>query len=249
MLKLKPAENLGGPARVAFNTLAIFFLTQFLGFLIVGLGSAVIDPGVSATSILDASIFAQFCYILLAEVLAVWMVLQILRRRALGLAFIGLGRKPVWKDVVRALWGFLGFYGLMIIVTASLALLFPNFKTDQAQNLGFDNIRTLSDNLIAIVALVILPPLGEEVLVRGYLYSGLRASMKYAPALLATSLIFGLAHLELGSGGPLVWGAAIQTFILSIVLVHLREKSGALYAGILLHVINNAIAFSVHFHG
>jgi membrane protease YdiL (CAAX protease family) len=60
-----------------------------------------------------------------------------------------------------------------------------------------------------------------------------------------TSFIFGAAHLELGSGSPLVWGAAIDTFLLSVVLVYLREKTGALYAGMLVHMLNNLIAFLV----
>jgi len=94
---------------------------------------------------------------------------------------------------------------------------------------------------------VVLPPLGEETLIRGYLYSGLRQTWRFLPALVITSLMFGLAHLEFGSGGPLVWAAAIDTAILSIVLCYLREKSGALYAGILVHMMNNLIAFGVHF--
>lgn len=247
--KSKPADNLGSSSRVVFNTLIIFFLTQFLAAFLVTLAAVFIKSGTNISSALDDSIFAQFCYVLVAESLAIWLVLRLLRRRTLPLSFIGLGRKPVINDAYKAVLGFAAFYGLMIIVSLAIAVLFPNFKTDQSQNLGFNNLIGPSDSLFAILALVILPPLGEEVLVRGYLYSGLRAGMKYTPALLATSLIFGIAHLEIGTGSPLVWGAAIQTFILSVVLVHLREKSGALYAGILLHMVNNAIAFGVHFHG
>jgi uncharacterized protein len=84
-------------------------------------------------------------------------------------------------------------------------------------------------------------------LVRGYLFSGLRMVWRFWPAVLVTSLFFGAAHLEFGSGGPLVWAAAIDTFILSAVLCFLRERTGALYAGIAVHMLNNLIAFGVHF--
>lgn len=248
-INTKPADNLGSPARVIFNTLAIFFLTQFIAAFIVISASSLVKPGQAASTVLDYSIFAQFCYVLAAELLAVWIVIRLLRRRVLAPSFIGLGRKPAWKDVSRALAGFLGFYALMVITSLALTFFFPDFKTNQQQNLGFNNLASPSDSVLAVIALVIFPPIGEEILVRGYLYSGLRATMRYIPALLATSFIFGLAHLEIGNGGPLVWGAAIQTFILSVVLVHLRQKSGALYAGILVHMLNNAIAYSVHFHG
>jgi membrane protease YdiL (CAAX protease family) len=87
-----------------------------------------------------------------------------------------------------------------------------------------------------------------EILVRGYLYSGLRSNWKFLPAALLTSLMFGLAHLQLGSGAAVVWAAGIDTFVLSMVLVYLREKTGVLYAGILVHALNNLIAFGVHFN-
>jgi membrane protease YdiL (CAAX protease family) len=83
--------------------------------------------------------------------------------------------------------------------------------------------------------------------VRGYLYSGLRSKLKYLPALLITSLLFGAAHLSENDSG-LLWSGALDTFLLSVVLVYLRENTGALYAGMLVHMANNVIAFSVHFH-
>jgi membrane protease YdiL (CAAX protease family) len=67
--------------------------------------------------------------------------------------------------------------------------------------------------------------------------------------MLVTSLFFGLAHLQLGNGAAALWAAGLDTFVLSLVLVYLREKSGALYAGMLVHSLNNVVAFSVHFHG
>jgi membrane protease YdiL (CAAX protease family) len=42
-----------------------------------------------------------------------------------------------------------------------------------------------------------------------------------------------------------MWAAAFDTFILSVVLVYLREKTGALYAGMLVHMLNNLLAFFV----
>jgi membrane protease YdiL (CAAX protease family) len=142
--------------------------------------------------------------------------------------------------------GFAAFYGLLIIAGVIINAFAPNVNNEQ-QNLGFNNINTSTQNLLAFISLVALPPLGEEVLVRGYLYSGLRMVWRFWPALLVTSLLFGAAHLEFGAGGPLVWAAAIDTLLLSIVLCFLRERTGALYAGMAVHLLNNLIAFGVHF--
>jgi membrane protease YdiL (CAAX protease family) len=238
----EPPKNLGGPARLILFTLLIFLLSQIVAAFIAELGLSIIHPGTHQS--LNDSIAGQFVFILIAEGLAAWLVLWIVRRRGLNLATIGLGRRPQIKDLYKALAGFGVFYVLLIMAGLLVNSLSPEL-VNQKQNIGFSNITNGTENLLAFISLVILPPLGEEVLVRGYLYSGLRRVWKFVPALLATSLFFGVAHLELGSGTPLVWAAAIDTFLLSVVLVYLREKTGALYAGMLVHMLNNLLAFLV----
>jgi len=238
----KVYEDLGGPLRLIFTSLLIFLASQIIAAFIAELALSLIHPNGGMS--LGDSIGAQFVYVALAEALAAWLVVRTVRRRRLGLGFIGLGRRPVRSDIGKALIGFGVFYLLLIIAGLIVNSLSPDL-TNQKQNLGFTNIHSGSDNILAFVSLVLLPPLGEEVLVRGYLYSGLRKVWRFAPALLATSLIFGIAHLEIGDGSPLVWGAALDTFLLSVVLVYLREKTGALYAGMLVHMLNNLIAFFV----
>ena len=174
---------------------------------------------------------------------------RLLRRRGLKLNAIGLGRKPTWGDLKKALIGFLAFYALLILATLAISALVPSFNTNQTQDVGFNSLNSTLDGIFAFASLVILPPLGEETLVRGYLYSGLRSRWKFVPAMLVTSLIFGLAHLQLGSGTAAVYAAGLDTFVLSLVLVYLRETTGALYAGMLVHSLNNVVAFGVHFHG
>jgi len=237
-------QDFGSPWRVILNVLLIFILSQVVAIFLVGVGMQLANQPISE---LDNSANLQFIYVLLAEGLAVGMVMFILSHRKMSLASIGLGRKPKWPDLLRGIIGFAAFYALLIVATIILNILFPNLDKG-TQDVGFNNLNGTTANLIAFVALVILPPLGEEPLVRGYLYSGLRSRLKFIPALVITSILFGAAHLQTGAGSELLWAAAANTFILSAVLVYLREKSGALYAGMLVHMLNNAIAFGVHFH-
>jgi membrane protease YdiL (CAAX protease family) len=60
-------------------------------------------------------------------------------------------------------------------------------------------------------------------------------------------LLFAAAHLQWGSGAPLLWVAAIDTFVLSMVLSTLREKTGSLWSAIGLHAIKNGVAFTLLF--
>lgn len=240
-----PSKTLGSPFRVIVTTVLIFLASQILAVFLAQIILGIAHP--NTTISLDDSIASQFGYILAAELLAAGAVIHLVRRRGLNLSSIGLGRRPNGNDVLKAVIGFVAFYIILIIASLIVSALSPDLS-DQKQDLGFTNIRTGTDNLLAFLALVVIPPIGEEILVRGYLYSGLRKVWRFWPALVVTSLIFGFAHLEFGSGGPLVWAAAIDTFLLSVILVFLREKTGALYAGIAIHMLNNLIAFTVHFN-
>lgn len=241
------AKNFGGPWRVMITTLLIFIISQIVAAILVELVIAVVGSGTNPNGSLSQSAPAQFFYVLLAEAGAIWLVFKVLKRRGLSLAKIGLGRRPKSTDIIRGLLGFAVFFGLLIVVNLLLTLIFPDLDS-QSQDVGFNILNNSLDQVLALIALVIFPPLGEETLVRGYLYSGLRSRLRYLPAMLITSLLFGLAHLQLGSGAAVLWAAGVDTFVLSLVLVYLRETTGALYAGILVHALNNLIAFSVHFH-
>lgn len=241
----QPSKNLGGPVRIIATTILVFIISQLIAAFIAEAGLSLLGPDSHQT--LDNSIVWEFVYILIAESLAVLATIRLVKRRGLGLGTIGLGRRPKWSDLTKAVIGFLAFYALLIVAGLLVNELSPNI-TNEKQDLGFTNAHAAWQTALAFISLVILPPLGEETLVRGYLYSGLRSIWRFWPALLVTSVLFGAAHLEFGSGGPLVWAAALDTFILSVVLVFLRERTGAIYAGILVHMLNNLVAFGYYFH-
>lgn len=243
---MQSRKNFGSPVRVILSAFAIFLVSQFVAVFLLEIVYGLLQPG--SQNVLDQSTAAQFLYILLAEGLAVGLVLLVLRRRKLGLTSIGWGRRPTWRDLKWTALGFGLFYGLVIAATLILTFLIPSFNSNAPQDVGFNILSTPTDKVIAFVALVIIPPLGEETLMRGYLYSGLRSRLKFWPALLLTSLLFGAAHLSTGVSGAL-WAAGVDTFFLSAVLVLLRERTGALYAPILVHSLNNLAAFFAHFHG
>jgi membrane protease YdiL (CAAX protease family) len=239
--------NFGGPWRVIGTTVAIFIVSQLFAAFLVELFLGILHSGTSPTGSLDGSAPAQFFYVGMAELGAAWLVIKMVKRRGLKLSSIGLGRRPAGVDLIKGLLGFAAFFLILIVVNGILAFFFPHINSE-TQDVGFNTLNNPLDQTLALIALVIFPPLGEETLVRGYLYSGLRKSWKFVPAMLVTSLLFGLAHLQLGSGAAVLWAAGVDTFTLSLVLVYLRETTGALYAGMLVHSLNNLIAFGVHFH-
>jgi membrane protease YdiL (CAAX protease family) len=243
----KDNKFLTRPLFIVFSTIAVFFISQILAFIFAALIESIIHPGTKPEDLVQDSAPAQFIYILVAESLAIWCVVLMLKLRKVGLGKIGLGRKPIGKDIIRGILGFAAFFAILAVVNIILSAIFPELNSEQ-QDVGFNTLNNSADWVLALFSLVILPPIGEEILVRGYLYSGLRERLSFVKAMLITSLLFGLAHLQLGEGTAVVWAAGVDTFILSLVLVYLRQSTGALYAGILVHALNNLIAFGVHFH-
>ncbi|HET7827340.1 MAG TPA: type II CAAX endopeptidase family protein [Candidatus Saccharimonadales bacterium] len=235
--------SFGSPTRVIGTTLAVFLASQFAVLVITWLAAGVSGQNINHLYNLD---WYQTLVILLSELFAIGLIIRVVRSRRLSLASIGLGRRPMLADFGKGILGWLAFLAVFLIIGSVLNSVSPGLNQEQ-QNVGFNSINTGLDRSLAFIALVIFPPLGEEVLFRGYLFSGLRKLWRFWPALLVTSLLFGAPHLLEANHG-LLWSGAIETFVLSVFLCFLREKTGALYAGILVHMLNNLIAFGVHFH-
>lgn len=225
----------------------IFYTSQ----LFAGLGLA-IYPALQhwsdsqATQWLTDSVAAQFLYILLAESLAIgalWRFLKLYRSSFAAIGFL----KPRWSDIG---YGLLAtpFYYIIYLSTVGLVSHFvAGFNPEQNQEIGFTNVSGAVPLLITFISLVIIPPIAEEIMVRGFLYSSLKKAMRLIPAALLTSALFAAAHLpEGGAAGPL-YVAALDTFVLSLILIYLREKTGSLWASITLHAFKNGVAFMALF--
>lgn len=226
-----------------FFVIAVYFVSQVLSSLVISLYPYFRHwDQTQANAWIQSSVWGQFFYVLIAEGLTLGAVYLFLRWRGVRLRTIGL-RRPKWSDPG---WGlavlplyYLCYVVLVLVVHAAV----PSLNIDQAQQIGFSNVSGWGPLLLTFLSLVILPPLTEEILVRGYLYTSLKKGMPQVAAVLVTSVIFASAHLQFGSGAPLLWIAFLDTFVLSLFLIYLREKTGGLWGSMTLHASKNLIAF------
>ena len=230
-----------GASRALIITVAIYIVSQLAAGIALYIYSAANHwTAAQTTNWLANSVVAQFSLILLVEAATLGLLYLFLRRYKVNFRDIGL-KAPRWRDVGYALGGFLVYFPLNLVSLFVLRLL-VHLNIDQKQQLGFKDAG--GDMLwLVFISLVILPPLIEEILVRGFLYGSLKAHWPKLRAVLVTSLLFAAAHLQIGSGASLVWVAAVDTFILSLVLIYLRDKTGGLAASIMLHMLKNGLAF------
>ncbi len=241
--KTKP-EGMYGPWKTILITLFVYFSAQILAGLVIYAIPSLNHWAKAREDTWLQNPWVTFGYISLAEALTLGILYKFMKVRKVTFKSLGLN-KPKWAFISYTL----GAYALyFIIYIASIMIakaVIPGLNLDQKQELGFSNSTSGISLLPVFISLVILPPITEEIVVRGFLFKGLRTKFVFLPAAIITSLLFAMAHLGEGGGGGLLWVAGIDTFILSIVLCFLREKTGSLWPGIGVHMIKNGVAFVV----
>jgi uncharacterized protein len=94
-------------------------------------------------------------------------------------------------------------------------------------------------NLLVALAtgmlLIAVAPLAEEIFFRGFLYQAFRNSFGVLPGALLSAVIFGAIHFE--------FFKLVQLAILGVILALLFEKTRSLWSPIILHALNNTLAF------
>lgn len=159
----------------------------------------------------------------------------LLKKRVTTKEDLGIQRLPNWMDIAWAPAGLIVYFIATALVAAFAMNFLPFVDYEQAQETGFATVATQFEYILAFISLVVVAPIAEEVLFRGYLFGKLR---KHAPlwiSILITSVLFGFVHFQ--------WNVGIDVFVLSIVLCLLRVVSGSLWPSILLHMLKNGIAY------
>ena len=99
-----------------------------------------------------------------------------------------------------------------------------SYQTNSSQLLGGTSVAFW-------IAVVIMAPLVEELTFRGFVYTRLKQGMKKWIAVIVTSLLFGMVH------GTIIW--AMYTFVFSLCLIYIFEKTNSLWTSILFHFAFN----------
>ncbi|MDB5163543.1 MAG: hypothetical protein JWS12_160 [Candidatus Saccharibacteria bacterium] len=240
-----PSRISWGPVAALVVAIGSYFISQFLASLIVTIYPALKHwNALQITDWLNSSVIAQFLFVLIAEGFILVLLGLFLKRKKANFKAVGFAnRKPQLRDVALAVGGFIAYIMLYIFAITLLKQIFPSLNVAQKQQTGFEHAAGGYQLILVFMSLVILPPLVEEIVTRGFLYQGLKKGMPKIWAVILTSILFASAHLQFGSGAPLLWVAAVDTFTLSLVLIYLFERTGSLWASITLHMLKNTIAF------
>jgi membrane protease YdiL (CAAX protease family) len=153
--------------------------------------------------------------------------------------------RPRWLTSVRPgmRWRFFGVcLGLSVVALATqvaASSLVPVDSTGEPAPSSQVNHLGWSALAFAIVILCTTPlqAMGEEYVFRGYLMQAFGSLFNTWTALVATSLLFALAH------GSQNFPLFFDRFAFGLLAGYLVVRSGGLEAGIALHILNNYVAF------
>ncbi len=96
--------------------------------------------------------------------------------------------------------------------------------------------KIMKPNIFSFLAAVIAAPILEEIFFRGIILEGLLKNYSPQKSIIWSSVIFGISHLN-------PW-QALPTMFAGVFIGWIYWKSNSLIPGILIHLLNNLIAFS-----
>lgn len=226
----KAAILVGEPSWVLFS---FFFVAAVVYGYIISSFKPLLD---ASESTLGQMVVGALIYVLVVGLVVMPTIMT--RKREYLRKVLGVLRRPT-----SVIWWlpFLMWAGYMVVTLAvsSAAAFLPFVDSEQLQNVGFDNLTHPYEYILAFFALVILPPVAEELLFRGYLFGRLREKFGFWLTTLVVSVVFGLVHLQ--------WNVGIDVAVLSVFLCYLRERTGSIWASMVLHGIKNGLAYFLLF--
>ena len=162
-------------------------------------------------------------------VLGIFGVIGFQRHSAVSLFALQPSRFP--KEALTGLLWLVITYPL-IAATQALVQHFTG-STDDSQMIVryFLEHPDLKHRGAVILMAVVVAPVAEEIIFRGYFYGVIRRYGGRIPAILTSSLLFAAIHLHLPSAPGL--------FLLAVILCFLYERTGSLWGNITLHAAFN----------
>ena len=227
---------------VAVSGTIVITLLLIQGFAIIGLSFRHIQKSAS-----DENLFLIFNQTLLSALLLAYLAAQMRHSfhvpfwRTIGWRPLRTGHTP---RAAAYLGLILGGFMLAILVTMSSAVFKAPKQTPIEQ--FFQDRRSA---LLLMSMAVLLAPVLEETIFRGYIYPVIARSFGVNISILVTGTLFGLLHASQ------LWGAWVQIVLLilvGIIFTYARARTHTVVASYLLHVSYNSclfLGFLVASHG
>lgn len=149
----------------------------------------------------------------------------------------GLQRLSAGRAFIAALARILPLYFIVSIIAAAVVAwakdLLPDLEPQEAVK-AFKSAQSAPVRAMMGIAAVVVAPLVEETVFRGFIYGVLKRYTDGWFAALCSSLLFAIVHMHLGSLVPL--------FVLALGLCAAYERTGSLLVPMWMHALFNGVS-------
>lgn len=236
-MSVKSSTNPSTHRRVLRVVQAVLWVAVcFVGAqVLVGVAAALVAGNLS--ELVSENVLVLMLQLLMFVVMASALLwLPALWDEAISRKQLGLSRSLRWSDIGWGLVGMVAAYAGSMLLAIAARWFVSGVDMDQPQNLGLSALNPGVEMTLALLTLVVVGPIVEEIVFRGYLYGRLQAlQVPFWLRTVVVSALFALAHWQ--------WNVALDVFVLSIIMCILRERSGSLWPSIIMHMVKNGIAF------
>jgi len=195
--------------------------------------------GLALLVVILLAFFIGISLLRLNNTLSQWVVSSFELLLLAPIAIIFLWRKVAWREL--GLRGFerrylflgLGLLVLAYIVIAANNLIMTALGVVTQADVVFDILGESDSAIPLVVAAVVIAPIVEELFFRGFLFKGLRDKYGWKNALMFSSIIFSLFHLQVAT--------LIPTFLLGALFAYIYQRSESVYPGMILHFLVNSL--------
>lgn len=142
-----------------------------------------------------------------------------------------LSAPPVW--IVVALLGGFTIWTLPSFIAQELMPYLPDYPSTAELLDRLLRTAPLVGRVTIVVAIVVSAPLFEELIFRGYLWRVLEAGLGSLAALVGTTLLFALFHMD-----PV---QSVALLPIAFFLGWLRGRSGSIVPSMVVHLMNNGL--------
>lgn len=149
---------------------------------------------------------------------------------------LSLDRRPAWWTIPAAILAAACLHPTALWLHQGILKLYPANEAAMQQLLPIQLLLQSAPLWQALCVIAVLPAICEELAFRGFLLSGFRKSLGDWPAIVVSSLFFGVTHGMLQQ--------SIFATLVGLVIGVIAVRTGSLLPAIAFHMTNNALVVS-----
>lgn len=184
--------------------------------------------------LVNGNVNAEFFNAIIDAVAGLALVGYYLHKYKVKWSAVGWRKFNFWKALGTLVAIFVIFLVGVTVLLAVVSILIPAFNANQTQSNDFTGTVAKHHRVISLLALVIIPPIIEETVFRGFIFPAFAKRWGTVAGAVTSSVLFGLAHLQAN--------ISLYTFFLGLLLCFMYVRLKSVFPGMALHMLNNYLA-------